>query len=906
MSEQPGTSPDSGMPQKPALKKRHGISFIWILPLVAALIGAGLIFKSIIEAGIPIEIVFDSAEGIEAGKTRLMYRGLEVTRVTSVELNPDLNSVTVHLEVPRNAEKHLGAHSKFWLVKPEISLAGVSGLGTLVSGNYIAVQPGDGRHTRKFRALERPPPLDPKVPGLHIKVTSRDLGSLREGAPVYFRQIRVGRVQDHTLADDGESVIIGVYINPDYEHLVKKSSRFWNASGISISGGLSGLSIKTESIATVLSGGLAFNTPEDTGPMVPAEDGDEFMLYDDYREAEAGIKVTLRLENGEGLNENSTRIMFEGIEIGSINSIRVDRDLQGVIATADLDPRVKPFLTTGTQFWRVKPEISLQQISGLSTLLTGEYIAVQPGKGEPQYEFTVLEEAPILSADTPGLHFRLKANSLGSITRGTSIFYKKIPVGNVQAYTLDQQGKDVLIDVYIEEKFAQLVRKNTRFWNASGIELKGGIGGFKVRTESATSILVGGIAFLTPHNEKTGPVAGNGAMFTLYEDFNAATGDGTVRFHKPTPGLHIKVRTRDLGSLGHGSPVLYQRIPVGTVDSYELDQDDTHVLVNLTIKPRYRHLVHSNTRFWNASGIEVSGGLSGIHLKTESLKSILAGGIGFHTPDTPGPAAQNNAVFELYRDSRSAQEDSSPVRITFESTAGLASGAAIKYQGIQVGRVTGVQLEAGRDGVMVEADLFGSARHMATTGARFWVVGAELGLARTGNLETLITGNYIAMLPGPGSATTDFTGLPQAPEHSHRQEGLNLRLTAQRLGSIKPGNPVYYRQIPVGKVTGYALGAHADQVVIHINIEPYYTPLVRTNSEFWNASGIHVNAGLLSGLELDTESLESVLAGGIAFATPDNEDMGDAVEQEAAFELHDKYRNSWLSWQPKIPLGPAS
>lgn len=906
MSEQPETNPGSGMPQKPMLQKKHGISFIWILPVIAALIGAGLIFKSIIEAGIPIEIVFDSAEGIEAGKTKLMYRGLEISRVNTVELNPDLNSVTVHIDVPRNADKHLGANSKFWLVKPEISLAGVSGLGTLVSGNYIALQPGDGSHTSTFRALQRPPPLDLKTPGLHISVTSSNLGSIQEGAPVYYRQIRVGQVQDHTLADDGESVIIRVFINADYEHLVKKSSRFWNASGISISGGLSGLTIKTESIATILSGGLAFYTPEDIGPTVPAEDGDGFTLYENYREAEAGIKVTLHLEYGEGLKEGSTRIMFEGIEIGSINSIRVDRELQGVIATADLDPRTKPMLTAGTQFWRVKPEISLQQISGLSTLLTGEYIAVQPGKGEPQYDFTVLEEAPILSTDTPGLHFRLQANSLGSITRGTRIFYKKIPVGNVQAYTLDKQGKNVLIDAYIEEQFTHLVRNNTRFWNASGFELEGGISGFSLRTESATSILAGGIAFLTPHNETTGTAARNGATFPLYNDFQAATDDGAVRYAKQAPGLHIKIRTSDLGSLAQGSPVLYQKIPVGVVDGYELDRDDTHVLVHLTIKPKYQHLVHGNTRFWNASGIEVSGGLSGIHLKSESLKSILAGGIGFYTPDTPGAAALENAVFELYRNRRSAQEDSTPVRISFNSAAGLVSGAAIKYQGIQVGRVTGVKLGGDRDGVVIEADLFGSARHMATTGARFWVVEPELGLARTGNLETLITGNYIAMVSGPGSATTDFNGLPQAPEVNHRHDGLNLRLSAQRLGSIQPGNPVYYRQIPVGKVTGYALGAYADQVVIHINIEPYFAPLVRTNSEFWNASGLHVNAGFLSGLELDSESLESVLAGGIAFATPDNEDMGDAAAQDASFELHDKYRNNWLNWQPKIPLGPAS
>lgn len=904
MSEQPVAG--NGTPQQATLKKKHGISFIWILPVVAALIGAGLIFKSIVEAGIPIEIVFDSAEGIEAGKTRLMYRGLEISRVSRVELNPGLDSVTVHIDIPRSAEKHLGADSKFWLVKPEISLAGVSGLGTLVSGNYIAVQPGDGKYTRRFKALQRPPPLDSKTPGLHISVTADNLGSLREGAPIYYRQIRVGKVQDHKLANDGESIIISVYISEDYEHLVKKSSRFWNASGINISGGLSGLSVKTESIATILSGGLAFYTPEDDVPAVPARDGDNFTLYEDYRDAEAGIKVTLHLEDGEGLKENTTRIMFEGIEIGNINTIRVDRNLQGVIATADLDPRTRPMLTAGTQFWRVKPQISLQQISGLSTLLTGEYIAVQPGKGEAQYEFTVLEEPPVLSTDKPGLHFRLKANSLGSITRGTGIYYKKIPVGHVQAFTLDKQGKDVLIDAYIEEQFAHLVRKNTRFWNASGIDLRGDISGFRLRTESAASILAGGIAFLTPLNEKNGPAARNGTAFTLYDDFQAATDDGAVRYAKLSPGLHIKVRTRDLGSLAQGAPVLYQKIPVGTVDGYELDTDDSHVLVHLTIKPKYRHLVHSNTRFWNASGIELSGGLSGIHLKSDSLNSILAGGIGFFTPGTPGAGAQENTVFRLYRDHRSAREDSIPVHITFASARGLAPGAAIKYQGIQVGRVTGVQLEDDVNGVRVDADLFGSAKHMATSGARFWVVEPELGLARTENLETLITGNYIAMLPGTGSAATDFTGLAQAPQDIHRQEGLNLRLSTQRLGSIRTGNPVYYRQIPVGKVTGYALGAHADQVIIYINIDPYYAPLVRSNSEFWNTSGFHVDVGLLSGLELDTESLESVLAGGVAFATPNNEDMGDAAAQDATYILHDKYRNSWLNWQPRIPLGPAS
>ena len=378
------------------LKKKRGIPFIWILPLLAALIGGGLIIKSMLDAGVPIRIVFDTAEGIEAGKTKLMYRGLEVARVQAVKLNPDLQSVTVHIEIPRSAEKHLGSEAQFWLVKPQISLAGVTGLGTLLSGNYIAVKPGGGKKTRKFRALPTPPPHDVERPGLHITVTADKLGSLRQDAPIYYRQILVGRVQEHALAEDGNSVNINLFIHQKYEHLVKKTSRFWNASGINVSGGLSGLSVETESLISVLSGGLAFFTPDHGAPLMASEDGDIFPLYDNFKVAEAGVKITLHLQKGDGLKEHNTRIMFEGIEIGRIEKISIEKSLHGVVASAVLDPRAAPLLRTGTRFWRVRPEISFTEVSGLSTLLSGEYIAMQPGEGEPLKEFTVQEEPPVL------------------------------------------------------------------------------------------------------------------------------------------------------------------------------------------------------------------------------------------------------------------------------------------------------------------------------------------------------------------------------------------------------------------------------------------------------------------------------------------------------------------------------
>lgn len=903
MANQPGTGTDTGKPQQPVLKKKRGIPFIWILPILAALIGGGLVVKSLLDAGISIEIIFDTADGIEAGKTKLMYRGLEVARVKAVDLNPDLQSVTVHIEIPRNAEKHLKSESQFWLVKPEISLAGVTGLGTLLSGNYIAVKPGAGEKTREFKALSSPPPHDVETPGLHITLTADKLGSLQQDAPIYYRQILVGRVQEHSLAEDGNSVNINIFIKEEYEYLVRKSSRFWNASGISISGSLSGLSVKTESVASVLSGGLAFFTPDKDEPTFPGEDGDRFSLYSNFKAAESGIDITLHLQDGEGLKEHGTRIMFEGIEIGTIENISVEKDLTGVIARASLDPRATPLLTTATRFWRVSPNISLTEISGLSTLLSGEYIDMQPGEGEPRTDFTVLDEPPVLPDSVPGLHFKLSADDLGSLSRGTHIYYKRIPVGNVQAYHLDKPGRQIIIDAYIEKKYAHLVRKNTRFWNTSGIDLSGSVAGFRLRTESATSIISGGIAFATPGSIPSRAIANNKSTFKLYPTYDAASENDTLFGDKRQPGLHISLRTRDLGSLAAGSPVLYKRITVGHVHGYRLDKDNETVLVQLTIRPQYKHLVHTNSRFWNASGFEFSGGLGDFHLKSESVKSILAGGIAFYTPDKQGGAAKENAVFSLYDDARRAREDSVPISITFNSATGLSAGANIHYQDIQVGRVTDVKLRNDQNGVTVQADLFGSARHLAKTGTRFWVVSAELGLAKTEHLGTLITGNYIAVQPGNGNATSSFTGLDHTPLEKHLGDGLNLQLTTHRLGSIDAGDPVYYRQIPVGSVIGYKLGTNANEVVVFINIRPRYAPLLRSNSMFWNVSGIRVDASLVGGIKVDTESLQTILDGGIAFATPDNPDMGDAASQGMSFELHDKHKEKWLSWSPKIPLG---
>ena len=248
------------------------------------------------------------------------------------------------------------------------------------------------------------------------------------------------------------------------------------------------------------------------------------------------------------------------------------------------------------------------------------------------------------------------------------------------------------------------------------------------------------------------------------------------------------------------------------------------------------------------------------------------------------------------------------IKITFDSAEGLGKDTEIKYHGITVGKVDSVTFGPSLEKVFLSAHLNRSVSIMAREGTRFWVVKPEIGLSKISHLGTLITGDYIAVLPAmkKGEPKYEFIGQRkpsvEKPSEKPTISGLNIVLTADQLGSIKVGDKVYYREIVVGEVTSYELADTADQVRIYLNIQKRYMPLVREKSVFWNASGIGVDFGLFSGLEIQTESLESMMSGGIAFATPDNEDMGERVKENAVFPLHAKMNEHWLKWKPSIKL----
>src|SRR5690606_14957106 len=281
--------------------------------------------------------------------------------------------VVAKLEVNQDLEPYMRSGTRFWLVKPSVSLAGISGLETLVSGNYITFSPGDGEPTQSFTALDHEPPMGDDVPGLHLTLKADRLGSLNRDSPVFYRQIQVGRVKSYTLGEDQSTVEVKVFIEPDYANLVRKHTRFWNASGISIDADLSGFKLRSESLTSIVAGGIAFATPEHRKDSPPTDPALPFRLYENYDEAQTGIKVVVTLTEFEGLQEGRTPVMYKGIEVGSLKSMKIDRDLNSATAELTINPLAEEYLVEGSEFWVVKPSISLAGITGLEALVKGNY-----------------------------------------------------------------------------------------------------------------------------------------------------------------------------------------------------------------------------------------------------------------------------------------------------------------------------------------------------------------------------------------------------------------------------------------------------------------------------------------------------------------------------------------------------
>jgi paraquat-inducible protein B len=337
LSEKP-TPPPAAAPE---IRTARRWNIVWVVPIVALLIGAWMLYRQFTTAGPVARVRFETAEEIFANKTEVRCRSVTVGIVRDVELAADLQSVTVHIEMESDTEHLLRQGARFWVVKPRVSGSGISGLGTLIQGAYIELDPGPSgaQSTSEFMGLETPPATNLSVPGRRIVLTTDEAGLLTAGSPLYYRGFEVGRIEARTLSPDGARVSYNAFIQQEYSGLVTENTRFWNTSGIDISAGAEGFKVRTPSLQAMVSGGVSFGVTEGDEPGKPVADGVSFILHRDEDAARNAtfnptMKVLLLFDQTvRGLSNRAT-VEFRGITIGRVADISFE------LVPASSDPRI--------------------------------------------------------------------------------------------------------------------------------------------------------------------------------------------------------------------------------------------------------------------------------------------------------------------------------------------------------------------------------------------------------------------------------------------------------------------------------------------------------------------------------------------------------------------------------------
>jgi paraquat-inducible protein B len=398
-----------------AVRPRRWPSPIWLLPLIALLIGLWLLYQNWYKTGPTIVVQFTNAEGIEPGKTEVRYKAVAVGKLKSLRVSDDLKYVDAEIILSRDMGKHLGSDARFWIVSPRITRSGISGLSTFFSGTYIGMSPGTNNDDQTYYMGEdRAPVIAPTEAGRRFYLLADSLGSIDIGAPIFYKQLQVGEVIDFKLLDKNAGVQLEVFIRDPYYELVHNNSRFWNASGAEFKFGANGATFRMESLSSLISGGIAFETPKtfDESPASPAQQ--TFVLYKNYdstqekQYAQRLYYVMYFQGNVRGLAVGNP-VDFQGVPVGQVENIdiRLDKNSQQLkvpvlvsIQPQQFDESLKP--ETAEAAMRQLVERGLRAKLETSSLLTGQKVITLSMEKSPKTasinKMAAYSEFPTVSA----------------------------------------------------------------------------------------------------------------------------------------------------------------------------------------------------------------------------------------------------------------------------------------------------------------------------------------------------------------------------------------------------------------------------------------------------------------------------------------------------------------------------
>jgi len=571
--------------------------------------------------------------------SKVYCRGVEAGIVSAMNYDALKDKTTVKIKLFKKFKKLANQKAYFWIVKPVLSFDKVEGLDTAIRGNYINfISTNPKAETKAVFILHE---KKPHVEGIHLKLSTNDIGSLSAGAGVFYRNIEIGLVHKYMLNADKKSFTVELIISPKYRNLLNESSLFYHKSGVEIKADFSGIEINTGSLETMVRGGISVRTPDFKAPIKLKK---KYTLYESKSEmikaqylAEDGVHLSLTAKTMGSLKVGSS-IFFKQIKVGEILSYRWDSKNETIFFNVFIIAEYANEVNKDTIFYNasgIHATIDLNGFSldteSLESVVAGGITFYTPASKETK---RVRDKSQFKLYDTKKeamdrfFDIILVSENSNGLEVGSVLKYKNVNLGQIEKISL--YNKRVHINLRLESKYKLLINKETAFWLE---RFQIGLNGVK----NASSVLKGPFIAIKPGDSNET----NEAYFLMPKPPIP---------HFNEEGLRVIIEASRLGGLKAETPVYYRQIKIGSVIQYRLGSDATSVGIEIFIEPCFAHLIRDNSYFYNTSGIGMEVNLLGAKVKTESIESILSGGIGVLTPDDFGQASEDGRSFVLHED----------------------------------------------------------------------------------------------------------------------------------------------------------------------------------------------------------------------------------------------------------------
>lgn len=680
--------------------RKTSVAWVLIFPLIAALATGWFLWTDYKSMGPEIEISFDEVPGIQAGKTPLVYRGVDAGVVTAVELDTALDKVLVRVRLKEFAAGLASEETDFWVEKPVITLAELTGLESIIQGNSIRARNPGGSPASRFVGLPEAP-LMPLLPGsFTLRLKGAQIPFLNRGTPVYHRGVKVGLVREKLIDENGMPEL-RVMIEQEYRNTLRTTSRFWRLPATSMRFGQHGFKLDVEGVDALVQGALAFDHFDRNG-MEVSNDTLLELSATEFAARCAGRLLNVSFDNVRGIMPGETKVCYLGQPIGLVESIQPNPSTGLILAAARLIPEFDNLADTAATFTLVRPHISLQGVSGLDTLLGGVYIELAPGVGGTPTDLfagrsVTNEEWDRQQAERKGLAFTLSAENLPPMGKGTPVLYKGIVVGSILEKKLDEREKPVLHGV-IRPEFRNTLDADARFWRVPATSIKAGPGVLQFDVNGLQGLVQGSVAFdtFTPRTK----TAADNAKFTLYEDETNARALSTP----------IKIAFINGRGLAPGRTELrYLGVPVGVVEAVATAEG--RVEVTSRLNQGYEFLRREDSFF---SIVRPNISLQGI----TGLETLISG---VYIECTPGSSKKLADSFtgRSTIDAEEILQSGLTLKLLSDSTP-INAGSSVYYRGINVGRVTAKTLSPDGRQIMLTVVVEKKYRHLVRANSKFW------------------------------------------------------------------------------------------------------------------------------------------------------------------------------------------